>query len=65
MAKYKVQLTDILLDGEKLKEGDEVELTDKQTAGITQYLLPVAEEKKATTAKSTAKTEEAPSGENV
>jgi len=52
MAKYKVQLTDILLDGDKLQEGEEVDLTDKQTAGILEYLVPVAEEKKTTKAKS-------------
>lgn len=52
MAKYIIQLTDILLDGEKLHEGGEVDLTEKQSAGILDYLIPVVEEKKTTKAKS-------------
>jgi len=62
MAKYKVQITDILLDGDKLKECDEVDLTDKQTAGILEYLVPVIEEKKTTTK---AKSGEENNGETV
>jgi len=57
--KYKVKNTDILHNGEKVKEGEVVELTEDEAKSLLDYLEPIQESQEEVKKKNNKKQEAA------